>query len=261
MANVRTLKINPDQALRFIVTNESNRIVNKVRVAKYAQEMKNGQWRTNGDTIKISRDGVLMDGQHRMHAVIESDLTVEFLVVDNLEGDALPTIDTGMPRKSNQVLQMRGEKHAVVLNSIIRSVCKIRSDNQMSTPYLSTQEIIDLTESLVGIRETVLEVVKFAKQALCPPSLIGAVYYEAKLRDKSLAKTFLHQIVTGLDIVKGSPTFLLRERLIKNCKSKLKMTLNDVLALHIKAWNALRTGEEIQSLTWSPRHHRFPVME
>lgn len=261
MINVQSKTINPDIAMQLIMTNELNRVVNRVRVSKYAEEMKSGLWKSNGDTIKIDRNGVLIDGQHRLHAIIESMSTIDFLVVSDLSEDAMPTIDTGMPRKSNQVLQIRGEKHSTLLNSMIRCVYRIRSAHQMTTPYLSTQEIIKMADSLPNIRTAVAEVVKFKKQHLCPPSLLGGVYYEGSLKDKSLAIYFLQQIATGLEIEKTSPIYILRDRLIKNCKAKLKMTFNEVLALHIKTWNALRNNEEPQMLYWSPKHHRFPEME
>lgn len=259
--NVNEKIIGPSSAIKMLSNNPNNRKLNRTRVDKYAQEMRDGLWKTNGDTIRIGADGQLLDGQHRLQAIIDSGLHLPFLVVDNLPNDSMPTIDTGMPRKSSQVLEIRGEKNSVALVSVIRTVYKLKSTEKLAKPFLSTQQIIDLIEKYTGIREAVSEVMAYKKDALSAVSILGAVYYEGKQKDQNLAARFLKMVATGVEIDEGSPIKLLRERLLNNVKSKLKMTPNEILALHIKAWNALRSGNIMKQLYWSPANHHFPEME
>ncbi len=53
-------------------------------MAEYANAMKSGEWKYNGESIKVCTDGSLLDGQHRLEACIESGVTFDTLLVTNL---------------------------------------------------------------------------------------------------------------------------------------------------------------------------------
>ena len=46
--------------------------------------MRNGLWELNGAAIVIDEFGNLIDGQHRLSAVVESGTTQQFVVVRNV---------------------------------------------------------------------------------------------------------------------------------------------------------------------------------
>ena len=91
--------ITPELAQRYLALNsKQQRKLRKHKVAEYADDMRNGRWGLNGATIVIDEFGNLIDGQHRLSAVVESGTTQQFVVVRNVSEDSYETIDQGMKR-------------------------------------------------------------------------------------------------------------------------------------------------------------------
>lgn len=78
--NSQIIKVNPSLAEEWLKTNTFNRLVSKGSVERYARDMASGNWRLNHQGIAFDSEGVLVDGQHRLFAVIKSGVTVEMMV-------------------------------------------------------------------------------------------------------------------------------------------------------------------------------------
>lgn len=96
------ISITPAVAETMLAHNyESNRKLRKSYVNQLAAVMKDGRFISeNGQTIVIGEEsGILYDGQHRLHAIIESGTTQTLLVVYVKDGEqAYTTIDNGTKR-------------------------------------------------------------------------------------------------------------------------------------------------------------------
>src|SRR4051812_3482650 len=68
--------IDATMATAMLERNESNRPINDGRLRRWIDAMKRGEWKQNGDTIKITSCGILNDGQHRLTAVARSGVTI-----------------------------------------------------------------------------------------------------------------------------------------------------------------------------------------
>lgn len=90
--------VDADKAKQWLQKNGKNRPPGKNAVERYAQEMLRGEWRETGDTIKFNRRGLLIDGQHRLMAVIASGIGQWFMVATNVSDDSMSYIDGGKPR-------------------------------------------------------------------------------------------------------------------------------------------------------------------
>jgi hypothetical protein len=53
--------------------NSKNRYITNSTVYEYMQDILNGKWRFNGETIVISKTGMILSGQHRLLALILAD--------------------------------------------------------------------------------------------------------------------------------------------------------------------------------------------
>ena len=67
--------ISPEEAARFLEKNTNNRALTEQQVRYYAQQMKAGEWTYDGQPIRFAEDGQLLDGQHRLTALVESNTT------------------------------------------------------------------------------------------------------------------------------------------------------------------------------------------
>ena len=92
--------ITPELAARLLEGNKNNRHLRESVVDAYAQDMLNGHWLLNNQGIGLGEDGSVIDGQHRLAAVVKSGCSVRMLVVGNLpvmggsNGVKLRTVDT-----------------------------------------------------------------------------------------------------------------------------------------------------------------------
>jgi len=106
--------ITPEMAKNILENNSRNRKINKGRVKRFKEEILNGFWVYNGESIIISTTGKLLDGQHRLLAVIEAETSIEINLITDVE-DTVDGIDTFLTintenRTNNDALYIAGYK-------------------------------------------------------------------------------------------------------------------------------------------------------
>ena len=87
--NAYVVDVSPELAKSWLEASQPNRVVYEPQVQKLTLQMEVDQWRLNHNGIAFAENGVLLDGLHRLHAVIRSGKTVPMIVVVNepLEND------------------------------------------------------------------------------------------------------------------------------------------------------------------------------
>ncbi len=105
-------EITPKQALALLGKNHPrNRAINQASVGCYAEQMLAGEWHpASAEAVKISDEGILIDGQHRLHAVIKANVPIFFMVVEGVPEVAFSAIDDGVLRNLSAVLEINGIK-------------------------------------------------------------------------------------------------------------------------------------------------------
>ena len=74
MITTKVEKITPELAREYLKKNTDNyRKLARGTVRNYAEDIKNGRWELNGETIVFAESGVLQDGQHRLAAIIQAN--------------------------------------------------------------------------------------------------------------------------------------------------------------------------------------------
>jgi hypothetical protein len=106
----RVQKISPEKAIELLAANTANRPFSRSTVQAFAEAMRRGDWLVTHQAIAVGSNGVLVDGQHRLAAVIEADLPVEMTVFTEVEPDTFDVLDTGRRRNAADVLAIEGEK-------------------------------------------------------------------------------------------------------------------------------------------------------
>lgn len=110
------LKVDPDLAKEILKTNtKGQRNLSAANVERYASDMITQDWHPNGDTVKISSDLELLDGQHRLNAIVNSGEAQVLLIVTGIDKEAMSTIDAGRKRTFSDQLRMEGVRnHSIV---------------------------------------------------------------------------------------------------------------------------------------------------
>jgi hypothetical protein len=110
--------VTPAQAERWLSGNIHNRKLNNARVDRMVRDMQAGRWRLTHQGVAFDPTGVLIDGQHRLWAVVLSGLTVKMRIFFNEPPENLEFIDTGASRSDADVLTLSGRVGTVSKNRL-----------------------------------------------------------------------------------------------------------------------------------------------
>lgn len=100
----RIERITPAIAEQMLANNNSNRNLRHSKVRSYALLMQAGLWEADSnDAILISEDGELLNGQHRLHAVIEAGIPVDMAVRRGVSRKIFKVLDQGAARSTGDM--------------------------------------------------------------------------------------------------------------------------------------------------------------
>lgn len=257
--------ITPTIAKQYLEANIRNRSVKMAIVLRYANEMSIGQWkRDTGETIKISKTGIILDGQHRLLALIKANVSLKFHVATGIEDSVFDVIDTGSTRNATDCFKIEGIKHGNTIPSIMSKYYLLKTfkstsrntNNRLTIPSLLKMYY----EREAYWQDTAAQTHKwyltFAK--ILKPSLIGGMYSLFYDIDADDAFEFTNQMATGQNITNNSIGFL-RQKLMQDKMSQRKMSMSLKDALIIKSWNFYRKGEDIKQLKFNTASDKFPI--
>jgi hypothetical protein len=248
--------ITPDIAKMYLTKNTRNRPLNKNRVKTFADAIKRGEWKLNGETIKMN-DDVLIDGQTRLHAIIAAGVPIQTYVIKGLDSDVFDSIDIGGTRTSPDIFALMGENYCSKMSSALIMVNKYLTGRVAGSNGYTLQQMRQLLEEHPDIRISCREVKDTKK--IISPSLLTACHYIFSKLDREMADKFVHRLITGAGLEEGDPIYLLRERLINNTLSKAKLNREYLMAIVIKSWNAVRSNTTIKHLRYM-ENESFPII-
>lgn len=254
----RVVKIGPSLAESLLLNNHNNRPVTDSNVKKIANAMQTGEWTYNAEPIRFDDDGVLLDGQHRLLALIKSNMTFEFKVITGFSPEIFTTLDVGKTRSGSDILSIAGfDNHRILdhaANFVFKFVTK-GSKSHANYKNLTHKELVKFVKSEPFLEESAqfyVDVKKLQNMKILSPKVIAGMHFLLGKKDAFEAKIFLKRLVTGEDNPSDSPIFVLRNRLIDNKMSNKKLNTDDINKLIITAWNKFRDGEKISRLV-TPR--------
>ena len=249
--------IGPEVAQRYLAVNQINRPLRKAYVARLAAAMKRGEWALTGEPIKFDKDGRAIDGQHRLHAVILSEIEVPFMVVRGLDPAIFRHLDTGRVRSGADVMALRGEKYASALASATRYVAAhditgtFRIDGKAVGSITNAQRVA-VVDRHPGLREWIEDTYR-ARYMISNPMLAAVCYLSSRGVGGQRVHTFLAEFLDGSALAPTNPAWLLREKMLVSRASKRPIKKVEAAALTIKALNYYRAGRELKILKWSNR--------
>jgi len=270
---IATMQITPHIAEHWLRVNINNRSLNNAHVLFLAQQMNDGTWsELNGDTIRFDINGNLLDGQHRLNAVIKSGKTFKFLVVFGLPVEYFKTMDTGKVRGAADVLGIEGYKYATIAASICRFMIrwynkpsKAVQRSQNATSRVTNQMVSDFAkknyEKLISYTKTAAHYQNIGDR-LMSPTWVGCLLWMFSEKDEREAESFMYKLCTGANVKHKSLLFKLRKKLIESKSSPNKrLTQTAQFAYVIKTWNADRTGKDLKILAYRPASgEAFPTI-
>ena len=253
-SNIKTeiVSISPEYASQLLQRNTHNRCLNINRAKKISSAILRGEWQLNGDAIRLSKSGVLLDGQHRLKAIEIAEIEVQSVMITGLDDDVFNTIDTNArPRSASDILHLNGSVNAVNLASAAKLYFSWCFSNKTSI-YLRNDksptptQIFDVVQQNPGLSEWVRK--SRLAQKMCAPSVTAFCFYVFSLHDQTKADQFFDLLVTGAGLSQNDPALRLREFLFETKASRTTFGQHVLAAYIFKAFKMYLLGAEVKML-------------
>lgn len=235
------MELTPEIALRWLNDhNTHNRPLRQHLVQKYAQAMARGEWILTAEPIAFSRpyrdsehkdQGVtLINGQHRLWAVVESGVAIQATVWWGCEPEEFSVIDQNAPRTFGDVLATTRKELpdptaiAAVAKNVLRYAFGLRGGLHTGAGHLAYKHIEKLMKAF-------------------EPEVLAVVEYRRRL--KKMASRTVTSTLFLAHLVNPAMT----ARIVEQLHDAVGFTERDpIRALHLylagRALNPMRDSEE-----------------
>lgn len=217
------VKIDPQKASELLSKNTQNyRRINRETVDKYATDMINGKWEDTGVPIVMDNWGILKDGQHRLMAIIRSGVTLEMLLITDVDHH-VNMYDVGSKRSNQQILKASGFKKELTETYIVSAIRMIDAES-FKPQRVSPATIQTYLEADIRMWETVSDVISYGgkKVARRGPVACGVYLMLHSGYSPTLAKEFCRVVNTGFpcELRDSSGPIYLRNYLVFDAVNK-----------------------------------------
>lgn len=258
-SDVRT--VTPEEAEKLLENNSINRPLSTVVVRNLAEAMRRGEWQLTHQGIAVDSSGRLLDGQHRLSAVLESGVPIETLVFTSVDSSTFSVLDAGKKRNAADALAVAGEKSTHLLASMIRVIWLF--DNRPDIAWsgggssITTPQVLETLDKHPKIRDYVnvgLEVAQATgtiKSASC-----GASYLVARNNAKRKVQPWFDGLIEGAGLSKGDARLKYRNHMLSLARKEAgevrrRRDNREHVWLYITAFNAWAANEPLKSLRYT----------
>jgi hypothetical protein len=208
--------------------------------------MKAGRWDLTGDPIRFSREGLLLDGQHRLQACAKSGVSFRAVVIRDMDERVQNVLDSGRKRTAADAIAIAGHIQASRMASAARWIIVLKSSSLLPSSAkrsITNREIYDVIE-----KHPQLEVSAAAVQKALgvTPSILAVTHYIGYylLNKQQFADEFVAAFSAGKQSYPDDPALVFRERLLRMKERRTYMHLDLVLRGTIHCWNMFQAREE-----------------
>jgi hypothetical protein len=146
---IEHIQVTPKLAGKWLYSsNSAQRTISSRRVEQYAQAMKSGHWKTSQLTaIALDRHDNIIDGQHRLAAIISAKRTIDLYVWRDCDPNDFAIVDQGMPRTGSQLAKIAQRTYAKSWHiSTINSLLWNCEDTQSARHTWSAADLLYLLD-------------------------------------------------------------------------------------------------------------------
>jgi len=252
---ISEVTMTPEWASRILERNTHNRSVRPAVVRQIASDMACGRWLLTPQTVSVASDGTLLDGQHRLMAIVQSGQAVQMMLATDCPSECFAAIDTGQSRTPGDILKIEGVSNYTHVASIIRLVHLYNTCpgnvwvGQLGA--LSKQQIVETYRADPDAWNEVTKLAMSFNKAPCVQvSAVGAFLYlyqssaAPSADDQAFSRDYLKLYCTGEMLSAGNPVLAFRNWQALQWKMAQVKKAQTQLACHIKAYRYWR--DEVQ---------------
>ncbi len=239
--------VTPEMAKFLLSKNKSNRKISAQNLRILTFQVENKMWLEVSDSILVSEDDVLINGQHRLSVIAKLGIPLSLRIETNVDKRVFSVIDIGKKRTGADTLAVELAKWPKPTANAVRFIALLSTNTiRAKAIAFSNPEYSAFYKAHPRLQES-MEYGKTLKNSIFSHSLLAAFHYLlSETTYKTLAEEFLTKIALGCNIEPNCATGVLREKM--SHMNKTRESSEDKLEYCIIAWNKYVVGEKIKVL-------------
>lgn len=252
------MTITPAMAEKWLAaTTFRNRDVSMVVINRYASDMAAGKWALNGESIVLDDNGNVIDGQHRLRAIIKAGVPIKSLVVRGADHSVFPTFDIGAKRGGKDVLSIAGYANARSLAAILKNIVALDSSGFSNGPRGGGSLVkhrLDYLQ-LANNHPESIQSTSFVQshhsscEILRPVSFAGCMHYDFGRQNPDARDAFFNAIVNR------TPYFS------QNCQTTALWKKYSIIRIQKEMALSVKVRHEVWLSCWTPFKARFKTQQ
>jgi hypothetical protein len=247
--------ITPEIAKRYLARNLANRNLRESTVRAYELDMRSGNWASTHQGIAFNDRGDLIDGQHRLTAIVRSGVTVRMLVTRGIPVEqgatkTMDAVDRGAVRSIQDQLKLQHGfrnpyRDVGAANAIAFMVCG-PNKNRMKTKATVSQVLQILEVYGRHIADIGSAMDASHEKRLRRSNFVGAIAF-ARAVDPGIVDRFLAGIIKGANLAEDSPVLAFRNFLLSDASLRWTIARQDRVQFSYVVLNSLRRFSKSES--------------
>jgi hypothetical protein len=213
--------------------------------------------------IAFSSSGALVDGQHRLAAIVEAGIPVEVMVFTDVADGSFDVLDTGKRRNAADVLALEGEKSVTMLAAMVRTVWLFENRPDLNwsggASAVTNHQIVTTLAAHPGLRDFLAVGDQLAAAIGMIKSAAGAAsYLVTQANPKADLSGWFDGVTEGAGLDKGDARLMLRRVMFNMTRKRegqprRRRDTREHVALYFKAFNSWASGEPVSQLRFASR--------
>lgn len=256
----------PALAEVFMALNTNNRRIRSRGVDRLARIMTDGRYIETPVPIIVCSDGLVIDGQHRLSAIIQAGVSAPLTFAFGWPHQIFKVLDTGIVRSNGDALHIAGEEWSVQLAAALRKLENVRSGAPRGNAGIDNDNIIDRLAENPEIRDSCKYGSRIYRAKKVSPTAIVVAHYliTRNPHNEEIADQFFEYVATGLNLKSTRhPAHVLRAFFDSGeFRGKHGGAATTIAAATIKAFNEFKAGRKtsLKKIEWQASEP-FPEVE
>lgn len=250
--------ITPERARHYLKRNRTNRAVKEDNLIKITNDLINGNFKLSHQALAFDWNGNLIDGQHRLMAVVESNISANMYVAYNCDPENFKIIDCGTSRTTSDVLKRAGANSYAAVGAAIRLILwasvryatnrtegAVKLRKHYTITNSETVEFFEEHKNLIQILTAKTGHLRHLNPSLLPSATIAFMFIANTVHgDYTVAYEFLERVASGANLQAGSVELaFLKFVNMRSFDTQNYKKGEYMLSAYIKAFNRYMRGD------------------
>lgn len=248
--SMQVVSVTPEMARKWLGRNAGNRPLKTTHVGRLANAIRGGKWKLTGDPIRFSDTGKLIDGQHRLQAIVDAELPVQCVVMHGLNDDIFDVIDSGSPRSKADAVFIKYQL-PVAKSGLLSSTANIAHQYASGSTSLRGKVATDDLLQFIDSNPDIIDAVNYIYDTTphenpVAKSIAAAFYFFASRKDRQLADAYILRFMVGAVEGANDNLLYLRNFCFNARAARRPVQVGDIFGRLVIVWNSERRGKPIK---------------